>query len=190
MIRYAIAGLLAIFMTVATNAEVIAGQFDSTWKYSLNSKSSNPQCRGFGSGTFKIENGKFSDIISHDQDVFRFRGEVSDGGKVNFKANGNYASVSFDINFIQNSGSGTWVTARGCDGTIELTNTNPQPVPKKQTPSEPSAQVVNPVAKKPGSATTTSDIEERLKKLDTLLKAGLITESEAAEKRKEILKNL
>lgn len=196
MMRYATAGLLAVLMFGITNTEALAGGFDGTWKYRLSTNSSSPTCQGFVSGAIGIKDSKFSGIIAHNQDSFRVRGSVGESGKANFKAIGSYDTATFDVNFTENSGSGTWeATGFDCVGTVKLTNKNPRPVLQKpvlqkQAPAQPTAQVANPVRRASPSTSPTTVIEERLKRLDALLKGGLVTEDEAAEKRKEILKNL
>ena len=122
MLRYIVVAVLAVFLVVATDIEVWAGEFDGTWKYELNSRSSSPTCRGFGTGEVEILDSKFSGVVAHDQDTFRLTGSVDESGKgKNLKSSGNYDTAKFDMVFTQNAGSGTWNASNlGCSGTVKM----------------------------------------------------------------------
>ena len=95
MLRYIVVAVLAVFLVVATDIEVWAGEFDGTWKYELNSRSSSPTCRGFGTGEVEILDSKFSGVVAHDQDTFRLTGSVDESGKgKNLKASGKESNIT------------------------------------------------------------------------------------------------
>lgn len=142
---------------------------DGTWLYRFGFDNYHAGCASFVEpGQIRIKGGRIlGDLPFLLTDDFRLEGRVDDTVTGVWEYDGIVFTLYLDLKFADDTASGRWsLPDLGCKGPIRLA--------RGKLPAE----------------SSDASAEERLEELRTLLDRGLITEDEAAIKRREILDRL
>jgi len=169
---------------------------DGIWKFEFNITFSNSAYCGLASfRPLSIGGGILEGQLEHANDTIPFDGHVDRTGKVKFVGTGIFAVIQGQGNFQADRGSGKMnlgspIASVDCEGTWTAVRIDTGPVQATEARKTESAQPVTSSASQTPSSPSGNSVQERLTTLKKLVDKGLLTETEAAAKRKEILEGL